>query len=269
MNLLAKLINPRRNVNEPMRSTPPESHRLTVPLDTTYFHVTHWKAGSQWMRGVLEDIFGQAVVPAEHYNQQIFGRPIFNKKIYTCVYLGKPEFDSLAIPGKSRRLVMIRDLRDTLVSLYFSCRYSHVLDHPGMKACRHTLTNISKEDGISHLMETHLCQSANIQRTWLLSKENVYRLEDLMSGDPGYMREMLESAYDLQIEKTRCETIMESHSFEKLASRERGQEDVNAHYRKGIHGDWKNHFTPGIKDRFKYLYNDLLLKAGYEKDSAW
>jgi hypothetical protein len=119
---------------------------LRIPPDTTYFHVTHGKAGSQWMRGILEDVFGPAVIPAEYHARQVFGKPIYSEKIYTCVYLGEPEFDTLKIPGQDRRLVIIRDLRDTLISMYFSVRYSHALEVPSMETERHILTNLSEED---------------------------------------------------------------------------------------------------------------------------
>jgi hypothetical protein len=80
---------------------------------------------------------------------------------------------------------------------------------------------------------------------------------------------MLETAFDIRLEKEMIEQITANRSFEKLAGRERGQEDIHAHYRKGVHGDWKYHFTSSMKKRFSYLYNDLLIEGGYEKDSNW
>ncbi len=61
-----------------------------------------------------------------------------------------------------------------------------------------------------------------------------------------------------------------ANSFSKLTKgREQGVEDVNSHYRKGLPGDWKNHFTDGHKLFFKKNYNDLLIKLGYEQDDKW
>lgn len=60
------------------------------------------------------------------------------------------------------------------------------------------------------------------------------------------------------------------HDFFQLSSkRNRGDEDVSAHYRKGIAGDWKNHFNDEHKRYFKENFNDLLVKMGYEKDLDW
>jgi hypothetical protein len=58
--------------------------------------------------------------------------------------------------------------------------------------------------------------------------------------------------------------------FERLThGRERGQENVKSHERKGIAGDWRNYFDDQVKDVFKARYGDLLIATGYERDSEW
>jgi hypothetical protein len=64
--------------------------------------------------------------------------------------------------------------------------------------------------------------------------------------------------------------LVQSSRFQNLAGRRRpGQEDVRSHYRKGVAGDWVNHFTARHVEEFKRRYNDLLLKLGYEKNADW
>jgi hypothetical protein len=66
------------------------------------------------------------------------------------------------------------------------------------------------------------------------------------------------------------QTILEEKSFERMSGgREKGEEDVTDHFRKGVPGDWKNHFTEEHVSAFKDRYNDLLLKLGYEEDADW
>ena len=64
--------------------------------------------------------------------------------------------------------------------------------------------------------------------------------------------------------------IVDRHRFSRKAGgRERGVEDAHNHYRKGVAGDWRNHFEPVHVEYFKRNYNDLLLRLGYETDPHW
>jgi hypothetical protein len=72
------------------------------------------------------------------------------------------------------------------------------------------------------------------------------------------------------IPTTTLHAILEEKSFENMSGgREKGEEDVTSHYRKGKPGDWANHFTPEIKQAFKDRFNDVLLETGYENDDRW
>ena len=64
--------------------------------------------------------------------------------------------------------------------------------------------------------------------------------------------------------------IIDDFSFQKLANgRNPGIENQRSHYRKGIAGDWINHFKPQHIDYFKAHYNDVLLKLAYETTADW
>jgi len=63
--------------------------------------------------------------------------------------------------------------------------------------------------------------------------------------------------------------IYEIRFSEMTKGRGRGMEDACSHYRKGVAGDWVNHFKPQHKEYFKKNYNDVLLKLGYESTSDW
>ena len=39
--------------------------------------------------------------------------------------------------------------------------------------------------------------------------------------------------------------------------------------RKGIVGDWKNHFTPASRAMFDEFAGEQLIKLGYETDNSW
>ena len=63
--------------------------------------------------------------------------------------------------------------------------------------------------------------------------------------------------------------IYEIRFSEMAKGRARGTEDACSHYRKGMAGDWANHFKPQHKEYFKKNYNDVLLKLGYELTLDW
>ena len=64
--------------------------------------------------------------------------------------------------------------------------------------------------------------------------------------------------------------IIEAKGFRKLSGgRKRGQENVKSHYRKGVPGDWRNHFSDAHVRYFKEHFGDLLIKLGYESDNEW
>ena len=63
--------------------------------------------------------------------------------------------------------------------------------------------------------------------------------------------------------------IVERRTFEKLTGRKKGQENRNTHLRKGVPGDWINHFTTAHIREFKDRYNDLLLKLRYVDTPDW
>jgi len=234
------------------------------------FHVTHWKAGSQWFRGVLQEVFGERLVAQEYYVQHVWACPLELGRVYPCCYLGKPEFDALRQPGEHRELVLIRDLRDTLVSAYFSFRNSHEIKVSEMAALRQTLCSLNQEEGLLYLLETWLCRSARIQRTWVGTGVPWFRLEDCMREPGPMLRRMLAEGWGIEMSSPLLTTVTARHSFATLSGgRAPGQEDAHSHYRKGVAGDWRQHFTPTITRRFKELYNDVLLDTSYETHAAW
>ncbi|HEY1427264.1 MAG TPA: hypothetical protein VGF50_11375, partial [Caulobacteraceae bacterium] len=64
--------------------------------------------------------------------------------------------------------------------------------------------------------------------------------------------------------------IIYEHRFSEITQgRSRGDEDAASHYRKGLAGDWRNHFADRHVEHFKARYNDLLIKTGYEASADW
>ena len=66
------------------------------------------------------------------------------------------------------------------------------------------------------------------------------------------------------------ERCINESSFESMSGgRQRGEEDKTAHIRKGVAGDWRNHFTVADARLFDEITGDLLVRLGYESDRSW
>lgn len=59
--------------------------------------------------------------------------------------------------------------------------------------------------------------------------------------------------------------VVENHSFEKLSGRRAGDENASSFMRKGIVGDWRNHFDREARVLFNEYAGDALIRLDYEK----
>jgi lipopolysaccharide transport system ATP-binding protein len=93
------------------------------------------------------------------------------------VYVTKDQFDQVAIPRNHRRFVIIRDLRDTLISFYFSIKISHGIANEShyMSKARDWLRARDQEVGLLAMLEHWLPVCAAIRETWLHAGEPLLR----------------------------------------------------------------------------------------------
>jgi lipopolysaccharide transport system ATP-binding protein len=238
----------------------------------TVFHISHWKAGSTWIGKILRRCEPERVVMPLPRRQQFLDQPIQKGMVYPRVLVTRQEFESVDVPEDHRRFVVIRDFRDTVVSAYFSLKISHdMTNFPGLAKTRERLQRTDEAEGMLSMLEQGmLTTSADVQRSWLDSGEPLIRYEDLLTGDVEILEPLLIDECRLQISRERLRKVIERTRFSELTGgRPRGVEDVNAHQRKGIVGDWKNHFDPQLKEAFKQRYGQLLIDTGYEEGMDW
>lgn len=233
----------------------------------TVFHITHWKAGSQWLHKILNYCASQRIVKPEGTLNYFMHQTIMPGRVYPTLYATLEEFNTAILPQKWTRFVIIRDLRDTLISLYFSTKVSHSLDNEKIIQFRKKLNEISMEQGLMLLIDDILPLSARIQSSWVNAKEPIYKYEDLLTHDLQILIPLLSKT--LQISETFAEQAILAHRFESLTGRKPGEEKIEAHERKGQAGDWKNYFTDAIKDYFKEKFGHLIIQAGYELNNNW
>ncbi|MEQ9233296.1 sulfotransferase domain-containing protein [Coleofasciculus sp. E2-BRE-01] len=204
---------------------------------------------------------------------------------------------------------VIRDPRDIVVSGYFSHLYSHPTDKSSrIREEREKLQKISKNEGLLLEMEfnNNVFQA---MYEWNYALDNVMeiKMEDLTSNSYRTFVEIFrflglvsksrptfkerwshllamsalrtqeliikEPILYLPLTTVPYERILgiiyENDFKKKTGGRKPGEENVQSHYRKGVSGDWKNHFNEKHIDVFKQKYNEVLIKLGYEKDDNW
>jgi hypothetical protein len=172
-----------------------------------------------------------------------------------------------------------------VVSSYFSHLHSHP-EQEWLIAIRETLRALSKDEGIQFELEQSGWLFSSLEQ-WDYGREEILELkmEELIQRPEELIAEACRFiglvADDSRppdepnpdsggISTSKLVEIVRSHGFSvKSGGREPGQEDVHSHYRKGVPGDWGNHFTEQHREWFKRNLGGLLVKLGYEKDEGW
>jgi len=202
---------------------------------------------------------------------------------------------------------VVRDPRDIVVSAYFSHLKTHTTEGwSELVEFRDRLNSISKDEGLILEMDFRR-NSFNDMYDWNYSSQHIkeLKMEDLtqkpqegfteifrhlgLMKTPSVLERAIQQVLKAvaisdkqakpdskaiaeldEISEEHLAKIIQANAFSvKSGGRNPGEEDLNSHFRKGIAGDWKNHFNQQHIDYFKEQYGDLLIKLGYEKDKNW
>jgi hypothetical protein len=235
----------------------------------TLFHLTQYKAGSQWILHILKRCATDRVVTPKLKNAHLIKDPILPGHIYPAVCMTKEEFDKIKSPADSALFVVLRDLRDITVSMYFSLKISHVL-MGNIAEIRRELCRRDLESGLIWVIENQTDYNARIARSWAESGEHWIRYEDLLERDVELLEEALLNRCRLPIEDSVLRQAILSCRFDQFSGgRQRGEEDIHSHFRKGVPGDWRQYFTGPVKAAFKERFGDVLIACGYEQNNDW
>ena len=92
--------------------------------------------------------------------------------------------------------------------------------------------------------------------------------ERLLADGPAVASELF-AHLGLAADARTLDDVLARSSFRFHAGRDRGQEDRKRFYRKGIVGDWRNHFSTDEAGIFREVAGDMLVRLGYETDLGW
>jgi len=95
------------------------------------------------------------------------------------------------------------------------------------------------------------------------------RYEDLLADCPATLTRAITRVTGAEPDRWRIDWAVEKYAMARQTGRKPGQENTGHFIRKGVAGDWKNHFTRESAQVFHDLAGDTLIQLGYEPDAAW
>jgi hypothetical protein len=239
------------------------------------FHLTFYKCGSQWIRDVLADerireysgvelAAGGVDLQAEPWPELSAGQ--LGSPLYSA---GAGNWERMAREG-DRALVVLRDPRDIVVSLVFSTSFSHS-PSPVTELLRGPISEASAASRIKLGMYM-LAQWSEYLRTWKDAPlySNVYctRYERLLGDLPGELKRVF-AFLGWGVPDAVAEAVAADNAFAVRSGRRPGEENVFSHRRKGIAGDWRNHFDESLGELFEETFPGLLIDLRYETQRDW
>jgi len=240
------------------------------------------KSGSSWLGNMLAMIPGYNLRPINDPEGKTrshdISEPVFSslpKKRYSVMKLhtrfSEENFEIIKkyVP---KFVVTHRDLRDVCVARYF-----YVLADP--KNELHNLyKSITKEEGISYSIDTVRDFHAPWVNGWTNAASSnpemilVVRYEDLNSDTTNTLNRVL-NFFDIKADNGLINRMADTKIRKEKDLAGALKKDLpgklRSTARKGIVGDWKNHFTKEHKNKFKQVAGGLLVELGYEKDDNW
>lgn len=231
--------------------------------------ITHAKAGSTWIDGILRTLYGARVMPR---SGNLNGVTYYPEKIYSALFITREELSNFPQFEFLQRFFVMRDLRDTLCSRYFSIRYTHGLSNNKavlLEQQRKELNKLSIQNGMIYLLENGLRRSYDIQLSWLKTGEVLYKYEEIISDPLYYLKFIFDKNFHPALSHLEIKRAIHLNSFEAKYGRRLGEVDYTSHGRTGRPGDWKNYFTRQLGKQFLNSFGSILVLTGYELDDSW
>jgi hypothetical protein len=237
--------------------------------------VTFHKSGSQWVRDVLTDPellepagLSRTVTGINHFLQPWIQQP--DHTFTGPIYGASPDQWEAASTPEDRAVIVLRDPRDIVVSWADSITYSHV-DSPIVELLRDGLTRLDRPNRIRFGI-AQFRFSAYGYRRWATRPPhaNEYRTTYEALAAPGSEEfHRIVRFLGWPVSSEQVSRVAERHSFFARSGRRPGETDIHSHHRRGVAGDWKNHFDFELGEIFERVLPGLVAAAGYEASNDW
>lgn len=238
--------------------------RKAVPL---MFVLGYPKSGTSWVCQLLADYFRlpfpqHSILPIG-FPAVVHGHEIPTNKFPIGVYI-------------------VRDGRDAMVSSYF-----HMLSDLQAGGSYSHYTNIFREFDLNAPARVNLpkyiesqssvpfCRYGNwgkhVSSYFLIDQPvlKLLRYEDLRSEPVPTFTSLIASMTGSEADENQIRESIARYSFERLAGRAPDSENSRSYLRKGVIGDWRNHFSRQSARIFDKHFGDALIRCGYESNRDW
>lgn len=189
-------------------------------------------------------------------------------------------------PKLKRSVYMVRDGRDVMVSLYF-----HFVRHVQLQSrsrdvalARRLRRLFGQEADLNNTVENlprfipHVfARPVGARVNWATHVESWWgkpgvvqtRYEDLLADTREELARTLRALTGESPADWRVDLAVEKYSMRRQTGRAPGQENRSSFIRKGVAGDWVNHFSREAREVFADLAGEPLIALGYEADRSW
>ncbi len=225
------------------------------------------KSGGTWFSQMLADLLG---VPFfRNTEPQRFCRSVVaGHRLYS------PHFKNVTL--------VLRDGRDVMVSAYYHFLFkndinrSFSIDKHRKNLGFHDFDDIRSNlpRFIEYMFTVYPTQGMHFSWTqfvdsWWGKGAPFVRYEDLLARPTVTLREAAERLMNVPLSDEAIQSVVDKYAFKKVAGREAGQENKQSFVRKGIAGDWRNHFSQEACQVFAHHAGEHLIRTGYEMNLDW
>ena len=242
----------------PAKSDMPASYAFAFP-----------RGGSTLLNNMLSSYCSEVGLPWVSLYDQAFSQGVATgliaqdvQKILSepgRIYLGfrhYPRFD-FRIPPDSKTILLIRDPRDVLTSLYFSVKHSHALKNESIMRAN-LEANIM---GINEFVIDKAQHTFGIYQSYEAKLINeglkVYRYEDVVFDKFRWLRDMVET-FGLPVYKRVIKKVAKGHDVKPL------KEDITKHVRSVIPGDHTRKLEAATIYQLNQIFSSILKTYNYK-----
>lgn len=239
---------------------------LADPLSLAHV-IEYPKCGGSWIRNMLRTYRGTSLFT--------YNRLLQKNEVILCHRRFTRRF--------RKPIVVVRDPRDMYVSFYHYENSFALSDQhsPIFKHFQHNPDRPIREDFYEYLKVRLLYSShpwfhfSQFLDSWL-NRTGIclIRYEDCLADPKSQLASMVRFVND-PLDMDRLAETVKQTSFTAItkqkygASRNAGDADNSKFHRKGVSGDWKNHFNESSCKLFETIDGRSLKRLGYESDSRW